>query len=376
MKFRILIILVWLCLSWGAQAQDTFTLQTFTDVETGVTYRLERYLLAQFPVGMVFLPDGTLLYNEKITGNVRLVSPDGKLQTEPVIHLPTNALQERGMLGLAIDPNFAENQHVYVVHTREGTSRDYPANELVRFTLLDGIGGDPQVLASYPITTGELLHNGGNVVFDSEGYLYLTLGDFGDSSNSQNVDSPLGKVLRFEVTADGLIPAPNNPFADDNPAYAIGFRNPYDLTFDPDTGRIFVAEVGPNCDDELNILLRGFNYGWREDYECVGEALVTEVDLYMRPILSFNPVDAPTGLLVYRGEMFPEWQGNLFLCNWNFGDLRRITLNESGTQAEQVSVLDLGDVGCRIDLVEGLDGSLYFGTVVEGSGAIMRVVRE
>jgi glucose/arabinose dehydrogenase len=375
LRVRSLILIVLVCLSWGTHAQDTFTPQTFTDAETGVTYRLERYMLAQFPVGMVFLPDGTLLYNEKITGNVRLVSPDGKLQTEPVIHLPTNALQERGMLGLALDPNFAENSYVYVVHTREGTSRDYPANELVRFTLVDGIGQNPQVLASYPITTGELLHNGGNVVFDSEGYLYLTLGDFGDSTNSQNLESPLGKVLRFEVTDEGLVPAPNNPFGDDNPAYAIGFRNPYDLTFDTETQRIFVAEVGPNCDDELNILIGGFNYGWREDYECVGDGLVTDVDLYLPPILSFNPVEAPTGLLVYRGEMFPEWQGDLLLCNWNFGDLRRITLSDTGIQAEAVSTLDLGGVGCRIDLVEAPDGSLYFGTVEEGSGAIMRISR-
>lgn len=358
----------------SVQAQDAFVPQTFTDELTGTAYRLERYMLAQFPVGMVFLTDGSLLYNEKITGNVRLVAPNGQLQRAPVVHLPTDALQERGMLGLAIDPDFADNSYVYVVHTRVGSASAYPANELVRFRLVDGLGQDVQVLASYPITTGQLLHNGGNVHFDAAGDLYLSLGDNGDAANAQNLASPLGKVLRFDVSDAGITPADGNPFGDDNPTYAIGFRNPFDFTFDRVSNRLYVSEVGPNCDDELNLVLAGFNYGWREDYECVGTDLVSGLELYAPPLLSFNPVEAPTGLVVYHGEAFPAWQGNLLFCNWNFGDLRRAVLNETGTRVESVHDIDLGGVGCRIDLVEGPDGALYFGTVEEGSGAIMRLV--
>ncbi len=369
-------MLLSLCAIWlaAARAQEPFTPRTFTDPITNTAYRLERYLLANFPVGMVFLPDGTLLYNEKTTGSVRLVRPDGRLQAEPVITLPTSALQERGMLGIAVDPAFEQNQYVYVVHTREGTARDFPANQLVRFRLVDGRGVDPQVLASYPITNGSLMHNGGNVHFDAEGRLYLSLGDYGHAAHAQDLNSPLGKILRFEVTEDGVTAARGNPYGDDNPAYAIGFRNPFDFTFDALTGRLYVSEVGPNCDDEINLVLPGFNYGWREGYACVGTGLILGLALYVPPLLSFTPVEAPTGLIVYRGEAFPAWQGNLLFCNWNFGDLRRVVLSPDGTKAEAVHKLDLGSVGCRIDLVEGPDGALYFGTVEANSGAIMRIV--
>lgn len=365
------LLLLWLL---PVSAQEPFQPRTFTDPVTNTTYRLERYVLANFPVGMAFLPDGTLLYNEKTTGNVRLITPEGRLQPQPVITLPTSALQERGMLGIAIDPQFDENGFVYVVHTREGTARDFPANQLVRFQLVDGRGVAPQVLASYPITNGSLMHNGGNVHFDAQGRLYLSLGDYSEPAHAQALASPLGKILRFEVTADGLTPARGNPYGDDNPAYAIGFRNPFDFTFDRLTGRLYASEVGPSCDDEINLVLPGFNYGWRPNYACVGTALIPGLALYAPPLLSFTPVEAPTGLIVYRGAAFPAWQGNLLFCNWNFGDLRRVVLSADGTRAEAVHKLDLGPVGCRIDLVEGPDGAIYFGTVEVGSGAIMRLV--
>jgi aldose sugar dehydrogenase len=346
----------------------------FSDETTQTSYRVETYVVANFPVGMVFLPDGSLLYNEKITGNVRLVSPDGVLQRNPVITLPTESTQERGMLGIAIDPNFAQNQWVYVVHTRVGSATDYPANELVRFRLVDGLAQDVQVLASYPITTGELLHNGGNIHFDQNGYLFLSLGDFGDATNAQNLDSPLGKINRFQVTDTGITPAVGNPFGDDNPVWAYGFRNPFDFTFDPYTNNLFTSEVGPNCDDEINLVISGFNYGWREDYECVGMGLISGLTLYSPPLLTFMPVEAPTGILVYDGKAFPEWQESLFFCNWNFGELRRVTLNASHTQIEEVFVMDLGANKCKIDLVQSPDGYLYFGTVGNSTGAIMRIV--
>jgi aldose sugar dehydrogenase len=365
------VLLLVLCLSITVSAQSA----ALTDAETGVQYRVEKVVNANFPVGMVFLPDGSLLYNEKTTGNVRLIDPDGTTQIEPVINLPTDALQERGMLGIAIDPNFEENQFVYVVHTRLGTARDFPSNELVRFRLVDGQAEDLTVLASYPIETGELFHNGGNVHFDNEGYLFLSLGDYGNAAFSQDLTVPQGKIHRFEVTEEGIIPAIGNPFGDDNSVYAYGFRNPFDFTFDRANNRLYTTEVGPSCDDEVNIVLMGFNYGWRENYECAGTDLIVGIDRYIPPMLSYTPVEAPTGIIIYRGAAFPEWQGNLFFCNWLFGDLRRVVLDETGSRVESVHSIDLGDEKCRIDLLESPDGELYFGTVGEQTGAIMRVVK-
>ncbi len=343
------------------------------DNVTGTRYIIEEVTKANFPVGMVFLPDGRLLYNEKTTGNVRLLSAEGILQREPVLTLPTDALQERGMLGLAIDPLFNENGRVYVVHTRLGDSRNYPANTLVRFRLVDGVAQDVETLASYPITTGELLHNGGNVHFDDEGSLFLSLGDFGNPSNSQDLDVPQGKMLRFMVDEAGITPHPDNPFGEDNPAYALGFRNPFDFTFDPVTGNLFTAEVGPSCDDEINLVLEGFNYGWDANYKCTGKAVLGQYTLYMPPLLTYTPVIAPTGIAFYTGDAFPEWQNNLFVCDWNFGELRRIVLNEARTAVISEQLIPLGNATCKLDLVIGADGALYFGTVGQGGGAILRL---
>lgn len=360
-----------------AQAQATPAIPAvarLTDPITGANYAIQPYLPANFPVGMVFADDGTLFYNEKTTGAVRRVSPEGRLDPRPVAQFEVSALQERGMLGLALAPDFDQSRWMYVGYTQAGDARNYPANTLARFRLDDdNRAQDLQILLSAPITTGELLHNGGNVHFSPDGHLFFSLGDFGDATQSQKLDSLQGKMLRYSVTDEGIIPASGNPFGDDNPVWAYGFRNPFDFTFDPLTGNLFVAEVGPSCDDELNLVLPAFNYGWRENYECVGTAVIPNLMLYAPPLLSFNPVEAPTGLIIYDGEAFPEWQGDLLWCNWNFGDLRRAELDEARTRITAVHDIPLGGVKCRIDLVQGIDGSLYFGTVGDFGGAIMRL---
>ena len=210
--------------------------ETFTD-EAGVSYVVEPFRVANFPVGMVFTEDGRLFYNEKITGNVRLVNADGTFQPEPVINLPTDALQERGMLGIALDPNYETNGYIWVVHTAQGTTRDFPANNLVRFREENGIGHDPEIMLSIPIDNGKLLHNGGNIHFDETGLLYVSFGDYGDAENAQDLDNPRGKIHRFAVTDEGLIPAEGN--LSGGSIFAYGFRNPFDFTFDPIGGNLF-----------------------------------------------------------------------------------------------------------------------------------------
>lgn len=347
----------------------------FVDAETGTQYIVEEYATANFPVGMAFTPDGRLFYNEKTTGNVRVILADGTQQVEPVVHLETDALQERGMLGIAVSPNFADDNTLYVVHTAVGDARNFPANRLVRFIVDENnIAGDIEELLRVPIETGELLHNGGNVHFDDEGYLYLSLGDYGDASNAQNLDTLQGAIHRFTVDDDGLSIPDDNPF-EDNSIYAYGFRNPFDFAFDTLSDVIFVAEVGPSCDDEINATQAGDNHGWNENYECVGTDGEVDIEDYIAPMLSYaEPVITPTGIIVYEGEAFPEWQGDLFFCDWGFGNLRRVELDESRTEVISVHEIDLGDTTCKLDLVIGNEGGLYFGTVGNGGGVIMRLL--
>ncbi|GAB5494686.1 MAG: hypothetical protein Phog2KO_49010 [Phototrophicaceae bacterium] len=353
------------------QAQTTI----FTDEETGTQYIIEDYQTANFPVGMTFAPDGRLFYNEKTIGNVRVILADGTQLLEPVITLETDALQERGMLGIAVSPDFENDSTLYVVHTVVGTSQDFPANRLVRFVVDENnIAGEIEELLRVPIETGELLHNGGNVHFDAEGYLYLSIGDYGDASNAQNLDTPQGAIHRFSVSNDGLSIPDDNPFPD-NSIFSYGFRNPFDFTFDTLSEHIFVAEVGPSCDDEINATQAGYNHGWDEDYDCVGTDGVVDIEDYIAPMLSYTaPVIAPTGIVVYEGDAFPEWQGDLFFCNWSYGNLQRVELNDNRTEVLAIHEIDLGETSCKLDLVIGNEGGLYFGTVGNGGGMIMRLL--
>ncbi len=330
------------------------------EADAGVRYRVERYRVANYPVALAFAPDGRLFYTEKTTGSVRLVAADGTPQLQPVITLPTDSLVERGLLGIALDPDYAGNGHIWVVHTRPGTARDYPANQVVRFTERDGQGSDPQVMLSVPITNGELKHNGGNLHFDAEGRLYVSFGDYGDAALAQNLDAMPGKIHRFQVTEAGLEPAPDNPFPGSS-VYAYGLRNTFDFTFDPTTGNLFGAENGFKCDDEINLILPGGNYGWGPDYgeQCFGYAPVA-VPNYQPPLLSISPTVGMVGIMIYDGGAFPAWSGDLFWCEWNSGALRRAVLDASRTQITAVYSVDLQGQFCRIDVTTGPDGLIYF----------------
>lgn len=327
-------------------------------VTVQVNYVVERYVRANYPVALAFAPDGRLFYTEKNTGNVRVIGADGVVQSAPIIHLATSALVERGMLGITLDPDYANNGYIWIFHTAEGTARDWPANNVVRFREQDGVGSEPQIMLTVPITNGELQHNGGNLYFDADGRLYMTFGDYGDAANAQDLTTIPGKIHRFQVTEEGLVPAEGNPFPG-NSVYAYGLRNSFDFTIDPLSGRIFATENGFHCDDEINLIVPGFNYGWGPDYECVGIGMLN-LERYAPPLLSYTPTVAPTGIVVYDHPAVPQWRGLLFFCTWLDSALHRATLNEARTQIADVQPVDLQGYGCRMDLTVGPEGALYF----------------
>jgi glucose/arabinose dehydrogenase len=347
--------------------------QTFT-TEDGVTYTVELVARANYPVALAFAPDGSLFYTEKTTGSVRVILPDGTLQREPVITFSVDALAERGLLGITFDPDYAENSLIWVFYTARGTARDYPANTVARFREVDGVGSDPEILLQVPITTGSLIHNGGNLRFDEDGLLYVSFGDYDSAENSQDLTTIPGKIHRFAVTDDGLQPAPDNPFPDSS-IYAYGLRNSFDFDFDPISGHVFATENGLHCDDEINVILSGFNYGGGPGYVCGGTAQGIDTPLLLSGLLTFTPTQAPTGIVIYDHPAVEAWYGDLFFCVWNDGypSLRRVALDESRVAVETVEPLALGDGRCRIDLEIGPDGALYFTTVGGDGGAIYRL---
>ncbi|MCY4110587.1 MAG: PQQ-dependent sugar dehydrogenase, partial [Chloroflexi bacterium] len=183
-------------------------------VEVPAHLRVESVVAeANFPVALAWTPDGRLLYTEK-SGALRVVE-NGQLRDEPFAVFEVDDFFERGLLGLAVDPDFAANGYIYVYYTRADTA----GHRIVRLREVDGRGVEPTILLDEPNPTGAAFHNGGNLHFGPDGYLYVTLGENHDSGLSQRLDTPLGKILRIDK-ADGRAP-PDNPFYDDgDPASA------------------------------------------------------------------------------------------------------------------------------------------------------------
>lgn len=361
-----------LLLSVLSPALEAQTPATFTDEPTHTRYTVETYIRANFPVALVFAPDGRLFYTEKTTGDVRVVSADGVLQPEPVIHVDVDGLVERGLLGIQLDPDYSENGVIWISYTALATARDWPANTLARFVEQDGVGSDLEIMMQIPVTNGELTHNGGNIQFDEAGLLYWSVGDYNTPSNAQDLTVPQGKIHRYEVTESGLSPADGNVL--DDGLFAYGLRNPYDITIDPISGQLWATENGPECDDEVNLILNGFNYGWGAGYRCVGDDLIADMFDYMPPHLTFTPAFGISGLTFYTSDVLTEWENDLFFCNWVWGTLYRAEIDESRSRILNLHEIELGeDFNCKLGVTTGIDGALYFGTVGAGTGAIYRL---
>ncbi|HUS14321.1 MAG TPA: PQQ-dependent sugar dehydrogenase [Chloroflexia bacterium] len=313
-------------------------------------------------VAMAFDPAGRLFVTEK-TGAVRLIV-GGVLQPSPVMTFDVDTCSERGLLGIALDPAFTGNHYVYVYYTA-ASGCGPTTNRVVRFTEKDGVGSDVAGIFSSPQTAGN--HNGGNIHFGPDGKLYVSVGDNANAANAQDVTAKNGKMHR--LNPDGSAPADNPRFSQAGALpslFAIGLRNSFDFTFDPVTSGIFASENGPGCDDEMNRIVGGYNYGWRPSYPCDDGDPNLSVNTI--PALWYVPQSlcciAPTGIEVYGGASVPEWQNDLFQCNYSrTGALIHFRLSADRTVA--VSAATVSRVTCTMDITTGPDGALYY---FEGGG--------
>jgi glucose/arabinose dehydrogenase len=211
-----------------------------------------------------------------------------------------------------------------------------------------------------PLTTNNLWHQGGNIHFGPDGMLYLAIGEYYQPQLAQDVNASPGKINRFQVQGDTLVPAPDNPFAG-SAAFAYGLRNPFDFDFDPYASafQIFATDNGPDCDDELNLILEGGNYGWRPGFPC-DDGSPQNTGLYLYPLWHITPTEAPTGVAVYTGTQIPQWEGNVFFCMWLTGRMRRGILDPSRSRFVGVRDVELQGQTCNIEVESGPDGAIYF----------------
>ncbi|HEY5905486.1 MAG TPA: PQQ-dependent sugar dehydrogenase [Actinomycetota bacterium] len=290
-----------------------------------------------FPTNMAFLPDGTLLFTEKETGNVRVVAPDGRLVDQPFITLPVIGDAERGLLGIAVHPDFERDPWVYLYRSdpRDGLNRLVrvraagPVAEGQPETLLDGISA----VAGY--------HNGGDLAFGADGSLFVALGEAHEADRAQDETDIGGKIAR--LTAAGDVP-PDNPFGPDNPVWSIGHRNSFGLCVDPATGTLWETENGPDVDDEVNVIEPGGNYGWPA---VTG---ISDEDEFIDPLLVFRDTIALTGCAVAGGDL---WFGSFD------GRLWRVPASaDAAVDAEEIARFPAGVT----DVLLGPDDALYVAT--------------
>src|SRR3989454_513881 len=286
-----------------------------------------------FPIALAFSSDGRIFYAEKDTGRIRIIYLANRtLLPTPFYTLPnTQNTDEGGLLVLALDPGLPATSYVYAYQTYNDLVNGTVYNRIVRILASGNTGVSYTVILRMP-PLGATIHNGGVIAFGPDGKLYAVVGENGIQARSQDPLSPMGKVLRMET--NGSAP-PDNPFYTNpswfNLTYTYGHRNMFGLAFHPMTGRVYVTENGPACNDEINLLTAGDNYGWGPSNTCSTPPPPpnnTNQDgpSPVLPIWWWGTTICPTNAAIYRGPYFPTWRGDLFMGDCNTGRFHRLHL--------------------------------------------------
>jgi glucose/arabinose dehydrogenase len=302
-----------------------------------------------------FAPDGRMFLTER-SGRIRTVS-NGVVDPEPWLSLEVVERGESGLLGLALDPEFATNGYVYVAYTY-ATDGGGLQNRLVRLREDRATGrGVMDTVLLDDVRAGQV-HDGGRVEVGPDNMLYWTMGDSGSQDLAQSVDSFNGKILRLNL--DGSIPN-DNPFPG-SPVYSYGHRNPQGLAWQPGTGLLFALEHGPSgqqsCCDEVNIVVAGQNYGWPQaSGDQMAEGTIPPL---LQSGTSRETVWAPGGATFVSGG---PWAGSLLFVGLRGQSLYRVTLDPMNPQAVLgVEQHFQGEYGRLREVVEGPDGAIYLTT--------------
>ena len=302
-----------------------------------------------FLVAMAFQGDA-LLFTEK-TGTVYRLAP-GATELEAWLRIDdVRAGGEQGLLGIAVDPTDPTGVTVFVTQG-QGDGR---VNRVLRYTDT-GTGLDPEsvvTLLEIPREGDDLEctnHNGGNIHYGPDGYLYVTVGEYGcTQEHAQDLESLKGKMLRIDPLTGAA--APDNPLG--NEIWAYGLRNAFDFTFDTVTGSLWATENGPGCNDELDIVAAGQNYGWPEQ-RCADTPGVAPIWIWENPV-------ALTGIAIYDGPALPEGAGaSALVCDYNTGSLRVLPMDTGRAGVIDEAAYLPGGQHCFTDILAAPDGSILF----------------
>jgi aldose sugar dehydrogenase len=333
----------------------------------------------EHPWGLDFLPGGDAIVTER-AGRIRILSA-GKL-SKPVKGVPKVAARgQGGLMDIAASPDFASSQLIFFSFSEPGKGGSGTAvarAKLVR----DGASArldDLKIIFSMARKTRTSHHFGSRLVFHPDGTLFITTGERGSGKRAQDFMDHAGSVIR--VNPDGSVPS-DNPFADGAKAlpeiWSKGHRNVQGAVFDPVVDALITIEHGAKGGDELNRPEPGKNYGWPVisfgvNYSGTKIGKGTEAPGYEQPLYYWDPSIAPSGLVSYDGDMFPEWRGDLIAGALKFQLVSRLDRDASGKVIGEERMFE--DAFGRIrDINVAPDGSLWLLTD-ESDGAIVRISR-
>lgn len=332
------------------------------------------------PWAITSLPDGRLLITEK-SGTMRIATTDGTL-SEPITGLPkVNDQGQGGLLGVTLDPDFANNRMIYWTFSEAVSDGNLTAVAKGRLADDEKTIEKAQVIYQATPAFKSNLHYGGRILFDKTGNIIFSTGERSNIESrphAQYLNSSLGKVIR--ITTDGK-PAAGNPFenqADARPElYSYGHRNVQGLAINPVTGDLWETEFGPLGGDEVNLIKPGNNYGWPtitygREYSgaAIGDSIQQKEGM-QQPVYYYDPVISPSGITFYTGDQIPEWKNNLFISSLSGMHIARLIIENDKVVGEERL---LADQSQRFrDITQGKDGALY---AVTDQGRLYRIGKQ
>ena len=324
------------------------------------------------PWSIDWTPDGTVLFTER-GGNLRYIQ-NGILVPEPLLTISANTV-EGGLLGIAVDPNFQDNNYIYLYYTYDEPDSNTNANKVVRYTFIDGNVVESLVLIED--IPGGAFHDGGRIQFGPDGKLYIATGDGGHPDLAQDIDSLAGKILR--INPDGTIPE-DSPF-EGSPVWSLGHRNPQGMDWD-ESGNLVITEHGPSgwkgvAHDELNLVTPGANYGWPT---IIGDEAAAGMQTAI--FNTGNDTWAAAGAEFYEGDKIPQWTGKYFVATLRGSHLHMVDFDLQENTVVSHSRLFQDEFGRLRDVQTGPDGYLYLltsnrdgrGTASPTDDRILRIV--
>jgi len=352
-SMKLLLVVVWLALSIIGQARAASVPEGFSDKQIANSLNS--------PTSVTVLPDGRVLVTQQ-NGIIRIIKGDAMLPDNFYAVQNVDSYAERGCLGITSDPNFAANHFLYIYCTLKDGERSF--NRILRVTEANdrAVAGSEYVVLTLPdVPTGVRWHMGGALHFGVDGKLYVAVGGHEETwlppetSNSQNLANPFGKILR--INADGSIPG-DNPYVNTPGAYRanfnIGLRNPFSFDIQPGTGLMYINDVGAGEWEEINKGMPGANYGWPD-----AEGMSTN-SRYTNPVYTYSHHDgcAITGGAFYNPpkQQFPDsYVGKYLFADFCSGAISFIDPAAPATAHGFATGIDY-----PVGLVVSPDGSLYY----------------